>query len=508
MPIAQWIAYALVVGVLLGAAALAADGLCRLAGRPTRWVWSGALLLTVLLTALAPLRATRERFTVELPAGALVPTVTESRRDAAAPLADAVRALRQTVTRPVQNALAALEQRVPAQLEPWLAAGWLSLTAVLLALFGTVYARVRRARRGWPSAKLQGHPVRVAPSAGPAVVGLLRPQIVVPSWLLCRSPDEQRLVLAHEQEHVRARDPLLLAAGCTIAALLPWHPAIWWMLSRLRLSVELDCDRRLLGRGGIAAGRYGTLLIDLAGRCAGLPLAAPALAERSSHLERRLLAMTSRPTRFPFARGIALAAVAGLAVLAACESKLPTSAEIERMDLAAAEHGAREAAFVHAVGDSAALYTVDGVRVTAEQAHALPADKILSIEIRKMNDGEQNRVLILTKIGAAASDSGERFTLRLRPTVEGALTPDGARRGETAATFEMRVPAPGTAAEDRFAGLIFIDGVRADRAAMRALKPDQIQSIDVLKAERATALYSEPEAANGVIKITTKRAAQ
>ena len=68
-------------------------------------------------------------------------------------------------------------------------------------------------------------------------------------WLLRRAPDEQRIVLAHEAEHVRARDPLLLAAGCAGVALLPWHPVSWWLLARLRLAVELDCDRRVLRRG-------------------------------------------------------------------------------------------------------------------------------------------------------------------------------------------------------------------------------------------------------------------
>ncbi|MFP4622689.1 MAG: M56 family metallopeptidase, partial [Gemmatimonadota bacterium] len=52
--------------------------------------------------------------------------------------------------------------------------------------------------------------VRVAPAAGPAVMGLRCPEIVVPAWLLEASPEEQRLVVLHEREHLRAGVP----CGC------------------------------------------------------------------------------------------------------------------------------------------------------------------------------------------------------------------------------------------------------------------------------------------------------
>jgi outer membrane receptor protein involved in Fe transport len=83
--------------------------------------------------------------------------------------------------------------------------------------------------------------------------------------------------------------------------------------------------------------------------------------------------------------------------------------------------------------------------------------------------------------------------------------------------FKMRVAGPEsgeppakakieTAEGDRFIGLIYIDGVRSSRAEMGLLKPDQIESVEVIKGERATSLYSDPAAAKGVIKITTRRA--
>src|SRR5262249_56789106 len=106
---------------------------------------------------------------------------------------------------------------------------------------------------------------------GPVVTGLVRPEIVVPRWMLQRAPSEQRVVLAHEAEHVRAGDALLLATASAAVILMPWNPALWYMLSRVRLAVELDCDARVL-RGGVAAMAYGTLLIDLAEQALPLTL--------------------------------------------------------------------------------------------------------------------------------------------------------------------------------------------------------------------------------------------
>jgi hypothetical protein len=59
---------------------------------------------------------------------------------------------------------------------------------------------------------------------------------------------------------------------------------------------------------------YGALLIDLAGRCTGLPVGAPALADESSHLEQRLLAMKPTSIRFASLRGLSLAGIAVLAL--------------------------------------------------------------------------------------------------------------------------------------------------------------------------------------------------
>src|SRR6185295_7923924 len=113
---------------------------------------------------------------------------------------------------------------------------------------------------------------------GPAVVGALRPQIVLPMWSLHLDFEGRDLGLRHEMEHLRARDTLLLSAAYLATCAMPWNPWMWWQLERLRLAVELDCDRRVL-RSGASRKRYGALLLLVGERGGQAPLASAALSE-------------------------------------------------------------------------------------------------------------------------------------------------------------------------------------------------------------------------------------
>jgi outer membrane receptor for ferrienterochelin and colicin len=66
----------------------------------------------------------------------------------------------------------------------------------------------------------------------------------------------------------------------------------------------------------------------------------------------------------------------------------------------------------------------------------------------------------------------------------------------------MRVMAPGAG----FEGLVVIDGQIVSESAFRALSPDRIEKIEVVKGPRAAEMYPGNAAATkGVIRITTKR---
>jgi hypothetical protein len=172
---------------------------------------------------------------------------------------------------------------------------WLITSATLLAwslasvlwVAGMVRLsrRVRAGRGG--TTIVDGVPVVVTERMGPATVGLWRSRVLVPRWVLALPSVQRRYVLCHEEEHRRAHDAHLLFVASLTLILLPWSLALWWQLRRLRLAVEMDCDRRVVTSLGDATA-YGTLLLKVAEAASRGPRLQPALLGGVGMLERRL----------------------------------------------------------------------------------------------------------------------------------------------------------------------------------------------------------------------------
>jgi hypothetical protein len=79
------------------------------------------------------------------------------------------------------------------------------------------------------------------------------------------------------------------------------------------------------------------------------------------------------------------------------------------------------------------------------------------------------------------------------------------RSKRLADTLQNVAIAPHSEAQKQFDGLLLIDGVKSDAAAMAALDRSRIESIDVIKGAPAEKLSSDPLAKNGIIRITTKK---
>ena len=470
----------LYVALVIALAALsgwAIESLCRQAGRPGRWAWLATSVVAIGLITRATL-ATLSNTTSVTYARVMMP----SAGDVTAPAWSPVQAIRDVITisaAALGSAIDSVVRTLPHAVGAFAGVFWLSASLLALVVLATVHLRIRRARREWAEAELFGTRVRIAPDVGPAVIGVARPQIVVPRWLLSRSDDEQQLVLAHEREHLVARDHLLLGVGTLVVALVPWHPAAWWMLARLRLAIELDCDARVL-RHGVPARTYGTLLIDLAGRCTGFRVGATALADEGSHLERRLLAMNTTGTKRSLLRAGVLGTAAALALLAACEAKVPTGPEIDAMDVASASKAAAGTRLMMKSAMDSAIFYVNGAEVDSKTANSLTPNQIATIDINK-GDGVRSIIRITTN-GQAPDSLAQSGNTKVRI----ALTGDQAER---------------SAAQP----LILIDGVKADDAQLQALNKDRIASIDVIKGASAQAMSSDPLAKNGIIKVTTRK---
>lgn len=486
----EWIVYVLLVGALLACAAAATDGILRSAGMPTRWVWAAALLASMMFGASSFARAgprSDAQITFKEPSASLPPA-----RVAREGLLDAIARVRTSIDGVESRIMGAAHHRLTERERLSLLLAWVTASTVLLGTLLLVHRGMDRRRRCWPLALLCDVSVRITPREGPAVVGITTPEIVVPRWLLGRTPEEQRLVVVHEREHIAARDHLLLLGGLLVAALFPWHPAVWWTVARLRLVIELDCDARVLQRG-VHVRPYGSLLIDIAGQCAGHRVGALALADRPSHLERRLLAMKNTTPRFTIVRTGVLASMALLSAAMACEARIPTSAEIAKMDVSAAQKAASAVLLPAAGGSMTYDYIVDEKRVTEAEARALPGSRIASVSMSKPRGAEAGTkgVVIINTVEYQAAHPRVRLMSRQAPA-------RGAERKATDTYIPYGKDAP----------LVVVDGVIAEQGALTKLSSTDIASVEVLKGAAATAAWSHPAAVNGVITIKTKQAKQ
>lgn len=298
-----WMIYAVLVAVALSAAAMAAEHAARVRRRATRWVWlavlAGSLMLPVLIASV----------TIRLPgmlhSGAQPPSI----------------ALRDVTSIPMPAMLfdlgGAHPYGTPDRVDALIRDGWTTLSLLMLLALVTSSMLLHRRKRSWVEATVCGEPVLVAPDMGPAAAGLLRPRIVVPAWLLQAPESRQRAVMAHEGSHLQAGDPRLIALAVLMLVSMPWNPLLWWQFRRLRRAIEVDCDARVLSRGG-DIGEYCETLIHVGQNQSSRVGLVPAMSESGSFLEQRIRLMLTQPKKREGVSALALVCVSlGMAAFAA-----------------------------------------------------------------------------------------------------------------------------------------------------------------------------------------------
>ena len=307
-----WMLYVIMVTLLLSGGAYLAERALRLNRGGTRWIW-----LVAIATSLC------------------MPIV-----------ADSVQSWLPNVVSPqVAREGAVLHQPIVQAMSPaiWIAAAaeapawlsnfdvllrglWLGASAALLLVLTGGFVHLALRMRRWQPAVVAGVPVLVTDEVGPAVVGILRPRIVLPRWVTHAPHTQQSAVLAHEQSHIEARDPQLFTLALALLVCMPWNLPLWWQLRRLRRAIEIDCDARILA-SGIDAASYGETLISV-GEHRSMHIGALAATSGSrSFLEQRLRIMLSKPVKW---RRAATAVLAGTSLcLAALAAQLspPDAAE-------------------------------------------------------------------------------------------------------------------------------------------------------------------------------------
>src|SRR5436190_12604527 len=219
---------------------------------------------------------------------------------------------------------------------PWAVALWLGgvlllsarLASGLLATWRLAIAGTRPVPEAWRQAlgrlatRLRvSRPVRLLASAlieVPAVIGWWRPVILIPVSVLAGgglTPLQLDALLAHELAHVRRHDYLVNLLQTAVETLLFYHPAVWWVSTRVREEREHCCDDLAVAACGDAR-VYATALLRTEQLRAAPALALGAGGGSLLGRVRRLLAPAT-PDAFPrwlagvFGGALALAVAIG-----------------------------------------------------------------------------------------------------------------------------------------------------------------------------------------------------
>jgi bla regulator protein blaR1 len=305
-----WMIYVVAVTLLLACGALAAERAERIRHSSTRWIWALSITLSLLMpTVIASV-------SIQLPS-ILSPAASQR----------VIELRNATSARLAPQALiggSGGDPRALRGLDPILKSVWMAVSvAMLLGLIASaVHLHVRKRR--WTAGTLLGTAVFFAPDVGPAVVGLLRPRIVVPRWLLSSSTSQQEAVMAHERSHIDAGDARLFTAALFLLLFMPWNLPLWWQLRRLKYAIEVDCDRRVLKSGCDAVG-YGETLIAVGERKSTYIGAVAAMSESTSFLEERLTIMMSNPGKWQRATAVMLLFMSTALVAVAAQVSPPNA---------------------------------------------------------------------------------------------------------------------------------------------------------------------------------------
>jgi len=304
----EWMVYIFVVTLTLTVAALAAEQALRLQRLTTRWVWVTAILASLVLP------------TIISSVSIQVPSLGASDAPSRVLILRNATSLPLTML-PTSHLPPASSHVGGLSLDARLRIGWLIASGALLLLLGASALQLLFKRRRWSRAMVAGVSVYIAPGVGPAIAGLLRPRIVLPPWVLESSPACQALVIAHEQSHLAARDPLLLTLAVCLLVFMPWNLPLWWQLRQLRRAIEVDCDARVL-RAGHDVNGYGETLIEVGRLQSGFLGKVAAMSESRAFLEQRISIMVRKPPGW-WRRPAALLGLASVCLIAVAAQVSP-----------------------------------------------------------------------------------------------------------------------------------------------------------------------------------------
>ena len=193
--IVSWMVYSTVTSLLLGGVAVAIEHCLRIHDKPARWVWMVAFASSLSWPLIA----------------FAVPDVLPSLQTTSQPSVGNVELAETVWTFPNRMIASAENQLIT--FETAILILWATASFLLLSVLALSFSKLRREVRYCTSSRVNGIPVLVSTTLGPAVVGMIRQRIVLPEWVLECDARMQTMIVEHELEHVRARDRYILAVA-------------------------------------------------------------------------------------------------------------------------------------------------------------------------------------------------------------------------------------------------------------------------------------------------------
>ena len=192
----------------------------------------------------------------------------------------------------------------------------------------------------------------------PAVWGIFHPVLLLPEGIAGRLSAEQLdAVVRHELCHVRRCDNLAGLFHMAVAAVFWFHPAVWWIGSRLVAERERACDEEVL-LGGCRSATYADAILRVCELCVESPVPCVSGVSGANLTERIEAIAANRVGRG--LNGLRKAALSS-ALLAALAAPLFL--------------GLLRAPYLHAQSEVAAKFAVASIKPCEDSADAGPGKK-------------------------------------------------------------------------------------------------------------------------------------
>jgi len=167
----------------------------------------------------------------------------------------------------------------------------------------------------------------------PSALGLWRPVIALPAWALEELPaDELNIIVRHEFAHLRRWDDWTNLIQKFVRAVFFFHPAVWWIESRLSVEREMACDDIVVAETRNPMG-YASCLVNLLERSLAQRgwTMAQAIVHRAREASERVAQILDKNR--PVERGISKSTLGLVGTFAAlCAVMLPATPQFVAFD--------------------------------------------------------------------------------------------------------------------------------------------------------------------------------